>query len=160
MNGALGSADATHILWDKCPFKLKNLNSGGKEKRFSKAFEITVNHRRKILASTVGLPGRWNDKTVVRFDGFLNSIHHGKLYQDRTFQLNYIAIHRFTGILSENFILLCSYHNNSHNVIKHKVRNKCFVLRFCVHFELRVRPNHSKTAVSYFLSCASQGFSP
>ena len=87
MNGALESADATHIAWDKSPFKLKNLNSGGKEKGPSKAFEITVNHRRKILASTVGLPGRWNDKTVVRFDGFLTSIHDGKLYQNKTFQL-------------------------------------------------------------------------
>ena len=45
-DGAIGSADATHIVWDRCPFKFKNLSSGGKENGTAKAFEITVNHRR------------------------------------------------------------------------------------------------------------------
>jgi hypothetical protein len=31
-DGAIASADATHIVWDRCPFKMKNQNSGGKEK--------------------------------------------------------------------------------------------------------------------------------
>jgi hypothetical protein len=53
----------------------------------TRAFQITVNHRRQILSTTLGLPGRWNDKTVVRFDGLLTSIHNGKLYQDVKFNL-------------------------------------------------------------------------
>lgn len=87
LDGALCSADATHIVWDRCPFKMKNQNAGPKEKNSARAFEISVNHRRKILASTVGLPGRWNDKTVVRFDGFLTSIHEGLKYDDVTYEL-------------------------------------------------------------------------
>ena len=86
-DGAIASADATHIIWDRCSFKLKNQHSGGKEKNSTRAFEISVNHRRKILASTVGLPGRWNDKTVVRFDGFLTAIHEGRSYADVEYQL-------------------------------------------------------------------------
>ena len=55
----------------RCPFKFKNANAGGKETCSARAFIIAVNHRRRILASAVGLPGRWNDKTVVRLDSFL-----------------------------------------------------------------------------------------
>ena len=66
---------------------MKDANAGGKETCSANAFEITVNHRRRILASTVGLPGRWNDKTVVRFDGFLTSIHEGKRYGDVEYDL-------------------------------------------------------------------------
>ena len=32
------------------------------------------------------VPGRWNDKTVVRFDGFNNGIHLGRLYDKVTFE--------------------------------------------------------------------------
>jgi hypothetical protein len=39
-----------------------------------------VNHKRQILSTTAGLPGRWNDKTVVRFDGFVNDIFRGVRY--------------------------------------------------------------------------------
>ena len=46
-----------------------------------------MNHRRKILATTAGMPGRWNDKTVVRFDGFVNDIFRGILYSDVKYTL-------------------------------------------------------------------------
>ena len=46
-----------------------------------------MNHRRKILATTAGMPGRWNDKTVVRFDGFVNDIFRGLLYSEVKYQL-------------------------------------------------------------------------
>ena len=34
-----------------------------------------------------GLPSRWNDKTIVRFDGVISGIRDGKLYQDVEFDL-------------------------------------------------------------------------
>jgi hypothetical protein len=46
-----------------------------------------VNHRRQIIASTVGYPGRWNDKTVVRFDGFVNDIQRGLYLKNNKFTL-------------------------------------------------------------------------
>jgi hypothetical protein len=50
-------------------------------------FQITVNHRRKILSTTAGMPGRWNDKSVVRFDGFVNDIFRGLKYADVKYKL-------------------------------------------------------------------------
>jgi hypothetical protein len=46
-----------------------------------------VNHRRQIIASTVGYPGRWNDMTIVRFDGFVTDIQRGFYLQDHKFTL-------------------------------------------------------------------------
>ena len=48
---------------------------------------MTVNHRRRILGSTRGHPGSWNDKTVVLFDDFLMDIKRGKILQDNEFGL-------------------------------------------------------------------------
>lgn len=86
-NGCIGSADATHIIMEKCSARLKNQHTGGKLSQSARAFQITVNHRRRILSSTVGFPGRWNDKTIVRFDSFINRIHRGLLYEDVKYDL-------------------------------------------------------------------------
>lgn len=86
-DGCIGSADATHIIMEKCSSRLKNQHTGGKLSQTARAFEITVNHRRRILSTTVGFPGRWNDKTIVRFDSFINRIHRGLLYEDVNYEL-------------------------------------------------------------------------
>ena len=86
-NGCIGSCDATHIIMEKCPGKLKNQHLGGKLSQTARAYQITVNHKRKILSSTVGLPGTWNDKTVVRFDSFINRINRGELYGNISYNL-------------------------------------------------------------------------
>jgi hypothetical protein len=80
--GCIGSTDATHIVMEKCSYRIRNNHLGGKSSLTTRAFQLTVNHRRQILASTVGLPGRWNDKSVVRFDGFVTAIRRGELYGD------------------------------------------------------------------------------
>ena len=85
--GCIGSTDCTHVVVEKMAATLKNANLGGKLPQTARSFEITVNHRRKILATTVGYPGRWNDKTVVRFDKFVSGIHIGELYSDIEYQL-------------------------------------------------------------------------
>jgi hypothetical protein len=40
-----------------------------------------VNHKRRILSSSSGHPGRWNDKTIVKFDPFLERLQNGE-YDD------------------------------------------------------------------------------
>jgi hypothetical protein len=50
-----------------------------------------VNHRRQIIASTVGYPGRWNDKTVVRFDGFVTDITRGLYLQERELNIRVVG---------------------------------------------------------------------
>ena len=86
-NGCIGSADVTHIILEKCQARLKNQNLGGKDSHTTRAFQLVVNHRRQIIASTVGFPGRWNDQTVVRFDDFITDIQRGNYLGDREFTL-------------------------------------------------------------------------
>jgi Plant transposon protein len=87
LNGAIGSTDATHIVLDKCSNRLKNAHMGGKLKYTARTYNITVNHRRRILSTTTGHPARWNDKTLIRFDMFAKGIRDGRILHDCTFNL-------------------------------------------------------------------------
>ena len=78
----IGSTYCTHVAMKKITATLKNANLGGKLPQTPRPFKMTVNRQRKILATTIGYPGRWNDKTVVRFDKFVSGIHIGELYSD------------------------------------------------------------------------------
>ena len=80
-NGAFASTDGTHILWEKCTARLRNQHIGFKESHTTRAYNLTVNHRRKILSTSRGCPGSWNDKTLILFDQFLRAVHDGTIYQ-------------------------------------------------------------------------------
>jgi DDE superfamily endonuclease len=85
--GCVGSMDATHIPLEKVEFRLRQNHLGFKMPHTTRTYNITVNHRRRILASTSGHPGRWNDKTLVLFDHFAVSLNEGRTLQDCTFEL-------------------------------------------------------------------------
>ena len=53
----------------------------------ARTYNVTVDHSRRILGSTTGHPGTWNDKTLVLFDDLICNVHHGKLYEDYEFKL-------------------------------------------------------------------------
>ena len=86
-NGCIGSADVTHVILERCHARLKNQHLGPKDSHTTRAFQIVVNHRRQIIASTVGYPGRWNDQTIVRFDGFVTDMKRGMYLQNNKFTL-------------------------------------------------------------------------
>ncbi len=72
--GALGSTDATHITTWQYEYNLHNNHLGGKSASSTCSYNITMNHRRRILHSARGRPGRWNDKTMILFDTFVKGI--------------------------------------------------------------------------------------
>ena len=84
--GCIGSMDCVHIRWEHC---LAGGRSGhkGKEGYPTLSYEVTVDHSKRIMAVTQGHPGARNDKTIVKFDCFVTSLHDGKLYNDVTFDL-------------------------------------------------------------------------
>ena len=84
--GCIGSIDCVHIRWDNIPAMLKNLHVG-KEGYETRSFEVTVNHRRRILAETTGFYGSYNDKTRVRFDRFVNDIRHKTIYRNKEYEI-------------------------------------------------------------------------
>jgi hypothetical protein len=75
--GCVGSSDATHIVLEKVEYRLRQSHLGFKSSHTARSYNITVNHRRQILASTTGHPARWNDKTVVLFDDFIVALNEG-----------------------------------------------------------------------------------
>jgi hypothetical protein len=85
--GCPGSCDASQVIMWNCFNNLINLNKGFKEKSPTRTYNVTCNHRRRILYSTTGHPGRWNDKSVIKFDDFVRGIHDGKKLQDVEFHL-------------------------------------------------------------------------
>jgi hypothetical protein len=71
--GCIGSYDCVHVRWWACSANLKQFATG-KEKYPTRAFEVTVNHRRVILSVTSGFYGSVNDMSIVKFDAAVNSL--------------------------------------------------------------------------------------
>ena len=85
--GCVGSADCTHIITERCEFYLKNNHLGPKSSHTTRTFNLTCNHRRRILHTTNGGPGRWNDQTMVRLDNFIMGIRESTILGENTFEL-------------------------------------------------------------------------
>jgi hypothetical protein len=85
--GCVGSSDCTHIVTDRCEYSLKNNHLGAKNSLMTRTFNLTCNHRHRILHTTYGGPGRWNDQTMVRLDSFISGICDGIVIDDVSFEL-------------------------------------------------------------------------
>ena len=86
-HGCIGSMDATNVKIEMCRAFLAQVHKGFKASFTSRTYNITVNHRRRILSSTSGHPARWNDKTLVRYDQFASGIQNGEVLSDTIFYL-------------------------------------------------------------------------
>jgi hypothetical protein len=49
------------------------------------AHNVTVNHRRRVLWSTSGHPGSWNDKTLAPRDEFIQQLRKDQDLDNQTF---------------------------------------------------------------------------
>ncbi len=85
--GCVGSSNCTHIITERCEYNLKNNHLGGKSSQTAHTFNLTCNHRRKILHTTRGGPARWNDMTMDWFDLFLTSVRAGSILTNNEFEL-------------------------------------------------------------------------
>ena len=87
MPGAFASTDATHIIHETCNWKSRRAHIGFKSKHATRTYNLTANHRRRILTTTRGYPGSFNDKTLILFDSFIQDIKSGRIHDDYTFEL-------------------------------------------------------------------------
>ena len=85
--GCIGSTDATHIPLEKVCMSMRQAHLGHKSKVTMRTYNLTCNHRRKILHTTEGHPARWNDKTLIRFDNFMSELRDGALNEKFDFEL-------------------------------------------------------------------------
>ena len=60
-----------HIGWDKCHASETSLHKG-KEGFCTLSYEVTADHTKKILAATKGFQGGVNDKTIVKFQRYMD----------------------------------------------------------------------------------------
>jgi len=72
------SMDAVHLWYDACPAELNSLHVG-KEGYPTRAFNVAVTHTKRIISSTVGHPGARNDKSIVRYDKFVQDVKEKKV---------------------------------------------------------------------------------
>lgn len=85
--GAVGSTDATHIMLKKVNYRFCQAHMGFKMAHTARTYNLTVNHRRCILATTQGHPARWKDNTLSLFDHFMQQLSHGAILDDVQFEL-------------------------------------------------------------------------
>jgi hypothetical protein len=85
--GAVGSLDATHIVTEKCGMSSYIQHKGFKMSATTRAYNITVNHRRYITSTTTGAPGSWNDKSIIRFDELAMGMRDGDCDNVLSFEL-------------------------------------------------------------------------
>lgn len=85
--GCIGSTDCVHIRWERCPSGERSLHKG-KEGYPTLSYEVSVDHTKRIIAATQGHPGARNDKTIVKFDGFVTDIFQKRLYSEVPFDLH------------------------------------------------------------------------
>lgn len=85
MTGAMGSMDGTHIEWTLCPYSQRP-SFIGKEGYPTIVYNVVVSHELRVMSCTRGFPGAHNDKTIVRFDKFANSVRDG-WYKDVEYTL-------------------------------------------------------------------------
>ena len=86
MAGPQASCGTTHIVHKKCGWRIRRVHRGGKSKHPTRTYNMTVNHRCRILGSTKGHAGSWNDKTVILFDTFVKATKRGEILQDNVFE--------------------------------------------------------------------------
>jgi len=103
--GAVGSMDATHVHWRRCPSGATNLHTG-KESFPTRVFNVAVTHHGQVFAVSDSQPGARNDKTIVRFDTFVNKMRFDGLYKDLEFILHDKEgtphVHRGGYLISDN----------------------------------------------------------
>ena len=65
----------------------------GKHSYASIAYEMTVTHSKKFQSTTTGHHGTTSDKTIVKFDGFVQQIILDKMHTNAEFELQVGLIH-------------------------------------------------------------------
>jgi hypothetical protein len=79
--GCVGATDATHISLLACPAKLSNISTG-RSGTPTRVFNLTCDFSRRVLHSTHGFYGSYNDKTVVERDTFMLSMKQNTAFPD------------------------------------------------------------------------------
>jgi hypothetical protein len=85
--GCVGSSNCTHIISKRCQYNLKNNHLGAKNPLTTWTFNSTCHHCQRILHTTIGGPGQWNNQLMVKLDTFVSGICDGSVLDGVDFEL-------------------------------------------------------------------------
>ena len=75
------------IVIEKCACRLRQLHLGYKLTHTARTYNLTCDHRRRIMSTTSGHPAQFNEKTLMMIERFLGDIHDGKADERCSFKL-------------------------------------------------------------------------
>ena len=84
-NDYIGSSDATNIAMLNCDSWAQVVHTGYTLSLPSINYNMTVDHPRWILGSTMGNPVTWNDKTLILYDQLVCGVRDSKIPEDFDF---------------------------------------------------------------------------
>ena len=84
--GCIGSMDGVHLAWDNCPAPFMPLYKG-KEGYPTVAYNVTVDHSKRVMAVHGAFPGARNDRTIARTDPDVRAVRFHPLYLEHTFSM-------------------------------------------------------------------------
>ncbi len=85
--GCIGSSNATHVGLLKCYYKQAQYHNSPKLGIPSRIYYIFVNHQTRILSTTSGNPGQWNNKSIINYDDFAVEMKNGYRCSNMHFNL-------------------------------------------------------------------------
>jgi hypothetical protein len=78
--GCIGSFDVTHVPLNNLSVAKTNSYKNGKHIYPTIAYQTTVSHSGLVLSVCPGKPGTWNDKTIIKYDEFIQSLSTNDLF--------------------------------------------------------------------------------
>ena len=85
--GCVGSINCVHVRWDNCPAGLLG-ECVGKEGKPTLAFEVVVDHDRRVQSVSGYCHGAQNDKTILKHDRAVTTLRTPGLFlSEKTFEL-------------------------------------------------------------------------
>jgi len=85
LEGCIGSMDDTNFYWNRCPKHLKNSYTGKtKTTKPTIAYQVVVDHNRRIHHVSNGFEGAWNDKPRIQYEGYSRRLIKVLIFLDYT----------------------------------------------------------------------------
>lgn len=109
--GCVGSIESVHVASDRCPFgQVQSLK--GKEGYPTVAFDVIVDSNARCQSISSALPGCKNEKTLVRYDAFVNMLRSNPRYCVSGFQVRLTPGDRSIVANLRDFYVMCDggYH--------------------------------------------------
>ena len=86
MLGCIGSTDESHVVMKRFIYSLWKFHLSHKLTHSSRTYNLTFDHKRRILSSTSSHTELFNNKTLIKFDEFVQRFRGGMCDNKHSFE--------------------------------------------------------------------------